>query len=58
MSCKGRYSYKEIAKQLGVTRQRVHQIKKICLKRLREEWKEIKKELKNGKFEGFDPDNS
>lgn len=52
------YSYKEIAKQLGVTRQRVHQIKKICLKRLREEWNEIKKELKNGKFEGFDPDNS
>lgn len=48
------YSYKEIAKKLGVTRQRVHQIKKICLKRLREEWEE----MKNEGFEEFNSDNS
>ncbi|MFN4227901.1 MAG: sigma-70 family RNA polymerase sigma factor [Candidatus Ratteibacteria bacterium] len=38
------YSYKEIAKKLGLTRQRIHQIKKICLKKLKEEWEEIKNE--------------
>lgn len=38
------YSYKEIANQLGVTRQRIHQIKKLCLKRLKEEWEEMKNE--------------
>ncbi|MCX7916552.1 MAG: sigma-70 family RNA polymerase sigma factor [bacterium] len=48
------YSYKEIAKKLGVTRQRVHQIKKICLKKLREEWEE----MKNEGFEEFNSDNS
>ncbi len=50
------YSYKEIAKQLGVTRQRIHQIKKICLKRLKEEWEEMKNE--GFKFKEFDKDNS
>lgn len=44
------YSYKEIAEKLGVTRQRVHQIKKMCLKKLREEWKNIKKEQQNGRI--------
>ncbi|MCS7179861.1 MAG: sigma-70 family RNA polymerase sigma factor [bacterium] len=48
------YSYKEIAKKLGVTRQRVHQIKKICLKKLREEWEE----MRNEGFEEFNSDNS
>ncbi|MCM8803268.1 MAG: sigma-70 family RNA polymerase sigma factor [Candidatus Omnitrophica bacterium] len=38
------YSYKEIAKKLDLTRQRIHQIKKICLKKLREEWEEMKNE--------------
>lgn len=38
------YSYKEIAKKLSLTRQRIHQIKKICLKKLKEEWEEIKNE--------------
>ena len=47
------YSYKEIAKKLGVTRQRVHQIKKICLKKLREEWEE----MKNEGFKEFNSDN-
>ena len=41
------YSYKEIAKKFGVSRQRIHQIKKITLKKLKEEWKKIKKEIKN-----------
>jgi RNA polymerase primary sigma factor len=40
------YSYKEIAKKFGVSRQRIHQIKKIALKKLKEEWKKIKKEIK------------
>ncbi|MCM8803785.1 MAG: sigma-70 family RNA polymerase sigma factor [Candidatus Omnitrophica bacterium] len=40
------YSYKEIAKKLGVTRQRIHQIKKVALKKLKEECEKIKKELK------------
>lgn len=47
------YSYKEIAKKLGVTRQRVHQIKKICLKKLRKEWEE----MKNEGFKEFNSDN-
>jgi len=47
------YSYKEIAKKLGVTRQRIHQIKKICLKKLREEWEE----MKNEGFKEFNSDN-
>lgn len=38
------YSYKEIADKLGVTRQRVHQIIKICLKKLKSEYKEMKNE--------------
>ncbi|MCM8818110.1 MAG: sigma-70 family RNA polymerase sigma factor [Candidatus Omnitrophica bacterium] len=38
------YSYKEIAEKLKVTRQRIHQIKKICLKKLKEEWEEMKNE--------------
>lgn len=52
------YSYKEIAKKLGVTRQRIHQIKKIGLKKLKEEWEKMKKELENEKFEKFDSHNS
>jgi RNA polymerase primary sigma factor len=48
------YSYKEIAKKLGVTRQRIHQIKKICLKKLREEWEE----MKNEGFKEFNSDYS
>lgn len=37
-------SYKEIAQELGITRQRVHQIIKTCLKHLHEETKEMKNE--------------
>ncbi len=37
-------SYKEIANELNVSRQRVHQIKKICLQKLKKEWKAMKKE--------------
>ncbi len=37
-------SYKEISKELDVSRQRVHQIKKICLQKLKREWKLMKKE--------------
>lgn len=39
------HSYKEIAEQMGVSRQRIHQIIKICLKRLKKEWEEIKDEI-------------
>jgi len=42
------YSYKEIAKKFGVSRQRIHQVKKLALKKLKEEWKKIKEEIKNG----------
>ncbi|MGC8976794.1 MAG: sigma-70 family RNA polymerase sigma factor [Candidatus Ratteibacteria bacterium] len=52
------YSYKEIAKKIGVTRQRVHQIKKIGLKRLKEEWEKMKEEFKNEEFERFNPGNT
>ncbi len=38
------YSYKEIAEKMGVSRQRVHQIIKVCIKKLREEWEEMKDE--------------
>jgi RNA polymerase primary sigma factor len=38
------HSYKEIAEELDVSRQRVHQIKKICLQKLKKEWKLMKKE--------------
>jgi len=38
------YSYKEIAEKLGVSRQRVHQIIKMCVKKLQKEWKEMKNE--------------
>ncbi len=48
------YSYKEIAKKLGLTRQRIHQIKKICLKKLKEEWEA----MKNEKIEKSYSDNS
>lgn len=37
-------SYKEISKELDVSRQRVHQIKKICLQKLKKEWRLMKKE--------------
>ena len=38
------YSYKEIAEKLGVSRQRVHQIIKMCVKKLQKEWEEMKNE--------------
>lgn len=38
------YSYKEIADKMGITRQRVHQIIKICLKKLKIEYREMKDE--------------
>ncbi|HNS32065.1 MAG TPA: sigma-70 family RNA polymerase sigma factor [bacterium] len=38
------HSYKEISEKLGVSRQRVHQIKKISLRKLKKEWKEMKNE--------------
>mgnify|MGYP000144445476 CR=1 FL=1 len=38
------YSYKEIAEKLRVSRQRVHQIIKTCLRKLQKEWKEITRE--------------
>ncbi len=37
-------SYKEIAKKMGITRQRVHQMIKTCIKYLHEEIKEMKNE--------------
>jgi RNA polymerase primary sigma factor len=37
------YSYKEISEELDVSRQRVHQVKKICLQKMKQEWKEMKK---------------
>jgi RNA polymerase primary sigma factor len=43
------YSYKEIAKKFGLSRQRVHQIKKIAFEKLKEEWEKMKKEMKNGR---------
>ncbi len=36
-------SYKEISDELDVSRQRVHQIKKICLQKLKKEWLTMKK---------------
>ncbi|MBN1445642.1 MAG: sigma-70 family RNA polymerase sigma factor [Candidatus Omnitrophica bacterium] len=36
-------SYKEISEELDVSRQRVHQIKKICLQKLKAEWLAMKK---------------
>jgi len=38
------HSYKEIAVKFGVSRQRIHQIIKICLEKLQDEWKEMKNE--------------
>ncbi|MCK9266526.1 sigma-70 family RNA polymerase sigma factor [bacterium] len=38
------HSYKEISEKMDVSRQRVHQIKKIALKKLKKEWEEIKNE--------------
>ncbi|MCX8082865.1 MAG: sigma-70 family RNA polymerase sigma factor [bacterium] len=37
-------SYKEISKELNVSRQRIHQIKKTCLQALAKEWEKMKKE--------------
>ncbi len=48
------HSYKEIAKEMGVSRQRIHQIIKICLKRLKKEWEEMKDEV----YKESDSDNS
>ena len=48
------HSYKEISEKLGVSRQRVHQIKKIALRKLKKEWKEIKDE----KAARLDKDNT
>jgi RNA polymerase primary sigma factor len=38
------HSYKEIAHELDVSRQRVHQIIKICIKKLKKEWEEMENE--------------
>ncbi len=38
------YSYKEIAEQINISRQRVHKIIKTILKKLKEEYKEMKSE--------------
>lgn len=38
------HSYKEIAEELDVSRQRVHQIIKVCLRKLQKEWMEIRHE--------------
>ncbi|MDD3726359.1 MAG: sigma-70 family RNA polymerase sigma factor [Candidatus Ratteibacteria bacterium] len=52
-------SYKEIAKELNVSRQRIHQIKKDCLAKLTEEWQEMKKEEeKNDRDKVIDKDNT
>lgn len=52
-------SYKEIAKELNISRQRVHQIKKTCLKKLTEEWEKMKKEGKeNGGNKVINKDNT
>ncbi len=48
------HSYKEISEKLGVSRQRVHQIKKIALRKLKKEWKE----MKNEKAERLNKDNT
>jgi len=48
------HSYKEIAAQMNVSRQRIHQIIKICLKRLKKEWEEMKDEIS----EELDPDDT
>lgn len=48
------HSYKEISEKLGVSRQRVHQIKKIALRKLKKEWKE----MKNEKAERLDKNNT
>ncbi|HOL22065.1 MAG TPA: sigma-70 family RNA polymerase sigma factor [bacterium] len=37
-------SYKEISKELNVSRQRIHQVKKTCLQKLAREWRKMKKE--------------
>jgi RNA polymerase sigma factor (sigma-70 family) len=37
-------SYKEISKELNVSRQRIHQVKKTCIQKLTKEWKQMKKE--------------
>jgi len=39
---------------MNVSRQRIHQIIKICLKRLRKEWEGMKDEIS----EGLDPDDT
>ena len=41
-------SYKEIAVKFGVSRQRIHQIIKICLEKLQDEWKEMQNESSDG----------
>lgn len=53
-------SYKEISKELNVSRQRVHQIKKTCLQKLIEEWEKMKKEggNKNDRDKIVDKDNT
>jgi RNA polymerase primary sigma factor len=47
------HSYKEISEELNVSRQRVHQIKKICLQKLKKEWKLMKKQEEDTKSEGY-----
>lgn len=39
-----RYNHREIGEKLGITSQRVCQIKHLCLRRLRRIWEEMKKE--------------
>jgi len=39
------YSYNEIAKQLNISRQRVHQIVKLCLEKMHKEWTQMKNKL-------------
>lgn len=53
-------SYKEISKELNVSRQRINQIKKICLQRLTMEWEEMKKEeeKKDDRDKIVDKDNT
>ena len=46
--------YMEISRELDVSRQRIHQIIKVCLKKLRVEWRELEHE----KGAGIDSGNS
>jgi len=45
------HSYKEISEELSVSRQRVHQIKKICLQKLKKEWLLMEKEREENEDE-------